>query len=213
MAERPAQDATSFVAPEGPYVLVDQFVVPTLPALPQAQQPPAFVFPRLSTVSVRYPATKANRSEKAAAAAAAATVAANSGSEGGGAGLVDSSAGSDASTSGDATAQGTAGAEAGRHFAGAAYPFLESTLAAQGIDAPASVLPGAPALGGMSLGLGSVGLGLGRSGTKASRPKNNIKTTSSSFVNRIQSHEQLTKILAQRTDADVFAVSAALFVA
>jgi len=58
------------------------------------------------------------------------------------------------------------------------------------------------------------GFGEGESGTGASqtqervkklpRPRQNVRSTSSTFINRVQGHPELTKILAARTESDYF---------
>ncbi|KAJ1597249.1 hypothetical protein NDA14_001987 [Ustilago hordei] len=93
---------------------------------------------------------------------------------------------------------------------------LEAPLASQGIDPPASSLTGGlppgsagpPAgiagIGGPAMGFSGLGETMGKLAAKPTRPKNSLKNTSSSFVNRIITHPDLAKILATRTDSEHF---------
>lgn len=98
-------------------------------------------------------------------------------------------------------------------------PVLESVLAAQGVDGAASHvtggqggMPGMAALqllshiGGQEQTRNTTSTLLTSNATGPTsttgklRPKNNIKQTSSSFVQRLQSHNELSKILGPRND-------------
>lgn len=103
-------------------------------------------------------------------------------------------------------------------------PVLEATLASQGIDGPASHVTGGPGgLPGMAalqllahLGGGppvsttanlTAGLALNSGNVTANKnllkPKNNIKQTSSSFVQRLQNHSDYTKLLQPRPEGNL----------
>lgn len=103
-------------------------------------------------------------------------------------------------------------------------PVLESTLASQGIDGPASHVTGGPGgLPGMSalqllahLGGGAPPVSMTASLTATSplaasaanagknllKPKNNIKQTSSSFVQRLSNHTDYAKLFGLRSDGN-----------
>ncbi|CEH15652.1 WD40 protein DMR-N9 [Ceraceosorus bombacis] len=86
-------------------------------------------------------------------------------------------------------------------------------------DASAALVASTGSLGAAALTASSSGsqsggsesaLGVGTSASKGAkdnskRPKNNIKQTSSSFVQRLTQHPELTKILAARVEGDSFA--------
>jgi hypothetical protein len=102
------------------------------------------------------------------------------------------------------------GEEAMRGGARGAGMTLECVLAAQGIDAPASQMTGgsgglAPLANWAPLHAASATSSSAASG--GTRPKNNIKQTSSSFVQRISTHGELNKILAARSEGECFGVS------
>ncbi|SAM86479.1 related to WD40 repeat protein CreC [Ustilago bromivora] len=94
---------------------------------------------------------------------------------------------------------------------------LEAPIASQGIDPPASsltggLLPGSagpPAgitgISGPAMGFSGLGETMGKLAAKPTCPKNSLKNTSSSFVNHIITHPNLTKILATHTDSEHFA--------
>ncbi|EPQ30360.1 uncharacterized protein PFL1_01886 [Pseudozyma flocculosa PF-1] len=205
-------DTIRFEAPEGQYLQTGTFAPPPQPIISIAPQVYSQAFmssiyptPRTSTVSVKYPSTsksaKHAEKERSAAKAAAAAAAA-----------IDSSNGSDASVTGDAThANGGAGLSVADYLGSSGGPLLEAPLAAQGIDAPASSLTGGngglagiAGIGGQGMGFAGLGATMGRLSAKPSRPKNSVKNTSSNFVNRMVTHQDLAKILAQRTDYDSF---------
>ncbi|PWY99541.1 WD40 repeat-like protein [Testicularia cyperi] len=173
----------SFDAPEGTYVCSARFTSPPQPMihlnpLPTTQAQFAAIYPppRVSTASLRYPATSKNSkaAEKQREAAKAAAAAA------------------------------------------AAMASSTSPLASQGIDAPPSHLTGGlppsatgplagiAGIGGSGMGFAGLGESMGKLSAKPSRPKNNLKNTSSNFVNRMMTHPELNKILAARTDTEHF---------
>ncbi|KAN0064747.1 hypothetical protein ACQY0O_001804 [Thecaphora frezii] len=211
-------DALTFEAPEGEYVQTGSFVPPpqpmiNLPSQPHSQALMAAIYPtpRVSTVSVKVPATSksSKQAEKERAAAKLAAAASQ----------LESSNGSEASVSGDAATggaggpgNGSGGASVSDHLGTWGGPLLEAPLAAQGIDAPAASLTGGSGglagiagIGGQGMGFGGLGAAMGRISAKPTRPKNNIKNTSSNFVNRMVTHQDLAKILAQRSETDSFA--------
>ena len=211
-----ASESFQFDAPEGTYVRTGNFTVPPQPMINVTPQPHSQAFmssiyptPRLSAVSVRIPATtkasKQAEKERAAAKAAAAAAAQAASST------------SDGSISGDmGNPNGAAGPAGSSELGGPTWggPLLESPLAAQGIDAPSTsltggsgALSGIAGIGGQGMGFSGLGASMGRLSQKPSRPKNSVKNTSSNFVNRMVAHQDLTKILAQRTDLNSFSVS------
>ncbi|SAM82237.1 uncharacterized protein UBRO_20651 [Ustilago bromivora] len=93
---------------------------------------------------------------------------------------------------------------------------LEAPLASQGIIPPASSLTGGlppgsagpPAgitgISGPAMGFSGLGEMMGKLAAKPTCPKNSLKNTSSSFVNCIITHPNLTKILATHTNSEHF---------
>uniref|UniRef100_V5E4M9 Uncharacterized protein n=1 Tax=Kalmanozyma brasiliensis (strain GHG001) TaxID=1365824 RepID=V5E4M9_KALBG len=93
---------------------------------------------------------------------------------------------------------------------------LEAPLASQGIDAPSTSLTGGlppgsagpsagiAGIGGPGMGFSGLGETMGKLSAKPTRPKNSLKNTSSSFVNRMMTHPDLAKILSARTENENF---------
>jgi hypothetical protein len=160
---------------------------------------------RISVASIRYPGTTSGaRKDRQQTSYANASE------------VYENNNGSDSSLSGIDAGSGTKDQIASPPIG----PILEAALASQGIDGPASHvtggqggLPGMAALqllahlgGGppASMTASMTGnLGGSSTGTKnLLKPKNNIKQTSSSFVQRLQTHSEYTKLFGPRTEGN-----------